>query len=77
MSGETRSLSLGTRLRVLAWKGRVNRMGCGKMKVACEDGFEVITKDKGELVSLVQWHVDHSHHKKLSEHEVMAMAKHP
>jgi hypothetical protein len=52
-------------------------MGCGRMKVACEDGFEVVTKDKGELVSLTQWHVDHAHHKKVSEAEVMSMAKHP
>ncbi|MGA9839839.1 MAG: hypothetical protein WBF81_01760 [Thermoplasmata archaeon] len=52
-------------------------MGCGKMKVACEDGFEVVTKDKGELVALTQWHVDHSHQKKVTEAEVMAMSKHP
>jgi hypothetical protein len=52
-------------------------MGCGKMMVACDDGFQVITKDKGELVSMVQWHVDHSHHRKVSEDEVMGMAKHP
>ncbi|MGI0155253.1 MAG: hypothetical protein ACREDE_03870 [Thermoplasmata archaeon] len=52
-------------------------MGCGAMKVACEDGFEIVTKDKGELVHLTQWHVEHSHHKKVSEAEVMAMSKHP
>lgn len=52
-------------------------MGCGRMMVACDDGFQVITKDKGELVSLVQWHVDHTHHKKVSEADVMGMAKHP
>jgi hypothetical protein len=52
-------------------------MGCGRMKVACEDGFEVVTKDKGELVALTQWHVDHAHHKKVSEAEVMSMSKHP
>jgi hypothetical protein len=52
-------------------------MGCGKMKVACDDGFEVVTKDKNELVALTQWHVEHSHHKKVSESEVMGMAKHP
>ena len=50
-------------------------MGCGRMKVACEDGFEVVTKDKGELVALTQWHVDHSHHKTVTEAEVMAMSK--
>jgi hypothetical protein len=52
-------------------------MGCGRMKVACEDGFEVVTKDKGELVALTQWHVDHAHHKKVTEAEVLAMSKHP
>jgi hypothetical protein len=52
-------------------------MGCGRMKVSCEDGFEVVTKDKNELVALTQWHTDHAHHKKVSEQEVMAMQKHP
>lgn len=52
-------------------------MGCGAMKVACDDGFEVVTKDQKELVALTQWHVEHAHHKKVSEHEVMAMSKHP
>jgi predicted small metal-binding protein len=52
-------------------------MTCGSMKVACEDGFEVVTKDKNELVAMTQWHVEHSHHKKVSEAEVMAMSKHP
>jgi predicted small metal-binding protein len=52
-------------------------MGCGAMTVKCDDGFQVITKDKGELVSVVQWHVDHAHGKKISENEVMGMAKHP
>jgi hypothetical protein len=53
------------------------KMGCGRMKVSCEDGFEVVTKDKNELVALTQWHTDHAHHKKVSEQEVMAMQKHP
>jgi len=52
-------------------------MGCGRMKVACEDGFEVVTKDQKELVSLVQWHGEHAHHKKFSEAEVLGMSKHP
>jgi hypothetical protein len=52
-------------------------MGCGRMKVACEDGFEVVTKDKGELVAITNWHLEHSHHKKAGEAEIMAMAKHP
>jgi hypothetical protein len=58
-------------------KGRLRTMGCGRMKVACDDGFEVVTKDKGELVAVTQWHVEHAHHKKVSEAEVMAMSKHP
>jgi hypothetical protein len=45
--------------------------------VKCEDGFQVITKDAKELVSLVQWHGNHAHHKQMSEQDIMAMAKHP
>jgi predicted small metal-binding protein len=52
-------------------------MGCGLMKVACDDGFEVITKDQKELVALVGWHVKNAHHKDLPESEIMKMAKHP
>ena len=52
-------------------------MGCGRMKVACEDGFEVVSKDQKELVALVQWHGQHAHHKTFSESEVLGMAKHP
>jgi predicted small metal-binding protein len=57
--------------------GAVRTMGCGRMKVACEDGFEVVTKDEKELVALVQWHGQHAHHKNLSEQEIRGMAKHP
>lgn len=52
-------------------------MTCGGMKVACEDGFSVVTNDKKELVALTQWHVQNAHHKTVSEAEVMAMSKHP
>ena len=52
-------------------------MGCGAMKVQCDDGFEIVTKNKGELVAMVQWHGEHSHHKKFSEAEILGMAKHP
>jgi hypothetical protein len=52
-------------------------MGCGLMKVACDDGFEVVTKDKKELVAMTQMHVQSMHHKAVTEHEVMAMSKHP
>ena len=47
------------------------------MKVACEDGFEIVTKDKHELVSLTQWHLQHTHQKHATEAEIMAMSKHP
>jgi hypothetical protein len=60
-----------------AQRQKTKTMTCGAMKVACEDGFEVVTKDKNELVALTQWHVDHAHHKKVSEAEVLAMSKHP
>ncbi len=56
---------------------RERKMGCGRMKVACDDGFEVVTKHQGELVALTQWHVEHSHGRKVTEAEVMAMQKHP
>jgi hypothetical protein len=52
-------------------------MGCGRMKIACEDGFEVVTKDKNELVAVTSWHLEHAHHAKKSEAEIVAMAKHP
>jgi hypothetical protein len=52
-------------------------MGCGRLKVACEDGFEVVSKDEKELVALTQWHTEHTHSKKVSHEEVLKMAKHP
>lgn len=52
-------------------------MGCGFMMVACEDGFEVKTKDEKELVALTQRHTENAHHKKVSHADVMKMAKHP
>ncbi len=52
-------------------------MGCGKLKVTCDDGFEVVSKDRRELVALTQWHLEHAHHKKIGETEVLGMAKHP
>lgn len=47
------------------------------MKVACDDGFEVTTKDQKELVSMVSWHLEHTHQMKKSEAEIMGMSKHP
>lgn len=52
-------------------------MGCGMMKVACDDGFEVVTKDRKELVTMTQMHLKNMHDKSVSEHDVLAMAKHP
>jgi predicted small metal-binding protein len=52
-------------------------MGCGKLKVACEDGFEVISKKEHELVKYVQMHVKEHHGKDVSRDDVMKMAKHP
>jgi predicted small metal-binding protein len=52
-------------------------MGCGRMKVACDDGFEVVTKNQKELVTAVQVHQKNTHQKELSEAEILKMAKHP
>jgi predicted small metal-binding protein len=52
-------------------------MGCGMMRVSCEDGFEVTTNDQKELVSMVQSHTQGRHGKRASEQEVLTMAKHP
>ena len=52
-------------------------MGCGLLKVECDDGFQVISKNEHELVSLTQWHVKNSHHKDVTKDEVLKMAKHP
>ena len=52
-------------------------MGCGAMKVACEDGFEVVSKNEHELVKMVQMHLKDTHQKVASHAEVMAMSKHP
>jgi predicted small metal-binding protein len=52
-------------------------MGCGRWKVACDDGFEVVSKDQKELVALTNWHLKNSHQKEVSEAEVLKMAKHP
>jgi predicted small metal-binding protein len=57
-------------------RGRTN-MGCGKWKVACADGFEVVSSDQHELVSLVQWHGKHKHNEDFTQDAVLKMAKHP
>jgi len=62
---------------VLARGASGETMGCGKMKVACDDGFEMITKKEHELVKFVQMHVKSEHGKDISRDDVMKMAKHP
>lgn len=52
-------------------------MGCGKLRVACDDGFEVVSKDEHEVVSLTQWHLKHTHQKDASREEILKMARHP
>ena len=52
-------------------------MGCGLLKVVCEDGFEVVSKDNKELVAMTQMHVKSMHNRTVSEHEVLGMAKYP
>jgi predicted small metal-binding protein len=52
-------------------------MGCGKLKVTCDDGFEMVSAKELELVKHVQMHVKESHGKDLSREDVLKMAKHP
>ena len=47
------------------------------MKVACDDGFEMVSKVEHELVKHVQMHVKEHHGKDISRDDVMKMAKHP
>ena len=52
-------------------------MGCGRLKVACEDGFEIVSKKEHELVAAVQMHLRSEHGKEISRDEVLKMARHP
>jgi hypothetical protein len=52
-------------------------MGCGAMKVACHDDYDVVTKNEQEFVKLVQMHLKGTHQKSASHAEIMAMSKHP
>jgi predicted small metal-binding protein len=52
-------------------------MSCGAMKVTCDDGFEIVSKDQKELVAMTQRHLQNTHQKHASEAEILAMAKHP
>ncbi len=46
------------------------------MKEACDDGFEVVTKDKKGLVTMTQMHLKNMREKSVSEHDVPAMTGH-
>lgn len=46
-----------------------------RWKVACEDGFELISAKEHELVKHIQMHVKESHGKDLTHDEVLKMAK--
>jgi predicted small metal-binding protein len=46
-----------------------------RWKVACEDGFEVVSAKEHELVKYVQMHVKEHHNKDVSHDDVMKMAK--
>ncbi|MGA8537163.1 MAG: hypothetical protein WB789_07205 [Thermoplasmata archaeon] len=51
-------------------------MGIGeRMKVACDDGFEVISTKEHELVQHVQMHLKDLHQKVASHEEIVKMAK--
>jgi predicted small metal-binding protein len=52
-------------------------MGCGRMKVECEDGFEVVTKDQKELLATVHWHMQHTHKQDVPDADILKMSKHP
>jgi predicted small metal-binding protein len=45
-----------------------------RWKVACEDGFEVISAKEHELVKVVQQHVKEFHHKDVTHEDVVKMA---
>jgi hypothetical protein len=55
---------------------RGKNMGVGqRLKVACDDGFEVISTKEHELVAHVQTHLKELHQKIASHEEIMKMAK--
>jgi hypothetical protein len=56
---------------------RGHRKPDDRFQVYDDDGVQVITKDKRELVAVTQWQLKHVHNKDLSESEVLRMAKHP
>ena len=46
-----------------------------RLKVVCEDGFEIVSKKEHELVKFVQMHVKELHGKDVSREDVLKMAK--
>jgi len=51
-------------------------MGIGeRLKVACDDGFEVVSSKEHELVEHVQMHLKSLHQKVASHDEILKMAK--
>ncbi len=51
-------------------------MGVGeRLKVACDDGFEVVSSKEHELVQHVQMHLKDLHQKIVSREEILKMAK--
>ena len=46
-----------------------------RWKVACEDGFEVVSAKEHEMVKMVQMHVKEMHKKDVGHDDVMKMAK--
>jgi|GEM_PF-1351846 len=56
--------------------GGQTNMGVGeRLKVACDDGFEVISTKEHELVQHVQMHLKDLHQKIASREEILKMAK--
>lgn len=60
----------------LAGSAREQNMGMEqRMKVACDDGFEVVSAKEHELVQHVQMHLKELHQKIASHDEILKMAK--
>jgi hypothetical protein len=58
-------------------KAKDATIGYGRMKVACEDGFEVISKKEHGLVKYIRQCVKEHHGKDVSHGRVMKMAMKP
>jgi len=63
-------------LALPARRAREKDMGIGeRLKVACDDGFEVVSSKEHELVEHVQMHLKSLHQKVASHDEILKMAK--